>query len=122
MRAGLTSKPTVFATRIVDHFGLSSRLTRVYGSELDGALGHKTELIAHLMKTESLDPGSTVMVGDRSFDMAGASASGVRAIGVLWGFGTRPELEEAGATALAPTVEELGTLIRNLAPRSDKPH
>lgn len=95
-----TSKPVVFAERILDHFGLTRYFQRVYGSQLDGTHAKKASLISHILKSESLDPGSTIMIGDRSHDVVGAAANQVRAIGVLWGYGSEEELIRAGAVAL----------------------
>jgi phosphoglycolate phosphatase len=92
-----TSKPTVYAERIVEHFGLGRYFRRVYGSELDGTRSNKAELIAHLLDAESISRASAVMIGDRSHDMVGAQANGVFAVGVLWGYGSRAELLGAGA-------------------------
>lgn len=95
-----TSKPHVFAERIIEHFGLSGFFRSIYGAELDGTRSNKIELIAHLLQAESLPREATVMVGDRSHDVTGAVANGVRPIGVLWGFGSREELAAAGAKVL----------------------
>ena len=51
--------------------------------------------------------GGAVMVGDRKHDMEGARANGLPSIGVLYGYGSREELEAAGATYLAETAEEI---------------
>ena len=92
-----TSKPTVFAERIALHFGLRPLLDGVYGSELDGGRTRKPELIAHLLSEERLAPEQALMVGDRRHDVEGAAAHGIDTIGVTYGFGSREELERAGA-------------------------
>ncbi len=96
-----TSKRTVFARRILDHLGLAGRFAGVYGSEPGGALDRKPDLIAHVLDREALAPGRCVMAGDRRHDIAGARANGVPGVGVLWGYGSRAELEAAGADRLA---------------------
>lgn len=96
-----TSKPRVFAVRILERFGLLPFLSAVYGSELDGTNADKRCLVAHILKQESLDPESTVMVGDRGQDVRAAQANGMASVGVLWGYGSRQELESAGASAIA---------------------
>jgi phosphoglycolate phosphatase len=63
-----------------------------------------------VLRTEALDPGNTIMVGDRMHDIIGAQANNLRAIGVLWGYGSRTELEQAGAAALAHHPSELPRL------------
>jgi phosphoglycolate phosphatase len=92
-----TSKPTVFSTRIIEHFELDRYFDVVYGSNLDGSLSDKTELLAHILQHQGIDPRDAVMVGDRRFDMIGAKNHAVRAVGVLWGFGSEEELKTAGA-------------------------
>jgi phosphoglycolate phosphatase len=94
-----TSKPEVFARRIIDHFELRSFFGDVYGSELDGVRGDKADLIAHLLASERLERADTWMIGDRSHDIVGAHKNGLRAAGVLWGYGSPAELEAAGADA-----------------------
>ncbi len=64
-------------------------------------------LIAAVLRHQRLDPNHTIMVGDRSHDIIGAHANGLRAIGVLWGYGSREELEAAGADRLLATPDEL---------------
>lgn len=116
-----TSKPRVFAERIVEHFGLKEYFCAVYGSELDGTRSDKGDLIAHVLQAESLSPHSTVMVGDRAHDILGAKAHGVFPIGVLWGYGSSDELIAAGATTLCAKPETLDNMLlsnSNLNPRS----
>lgn len=109
-----TSKPAVYAQRIVEHFELDRHLDGVYGSELDGRLGDKTELIGHIVEREKLPLEKTVMIGDRSFDMIGARNNRVLAIGVLWGYGSEAELEQAGADYLCASPRGLAELLSGL--------
>ena len=113
-----TSKPTVFAARIIDHFGLAQFFEQVYGSELDGRRGDKTELLAWIRQREQLDPADCVMIGDRKFDMVGAGNHDMRAIGVLWGYGSAAELQSAGAQTLCARPAELPPLLVTDAPGS----
>ena len=102
-----TSKPAVYAHRIVAHFELGEFLDGIYGSELDGRLGDKPELIAHILEHERFNPAATRMIGDRRHDVIGARANGLRSIGVLWGYGSREELIAAGADSLCPAPTDL---------------
>ncbi len=103
-----TSKPHVFALRILDHFSLKDFFDGVYGSELDGLRSDKGELIAHVLRAEGLAPSRTIMVGDREHDVIGARANGVASLGVTYGYGTAEELDEAGAAALCTKPERVG--------------
>jgi phosphoglycolate phosphatase len=105
-----TSKRTVFAAPIVHRLDLAQWLQGVYGTEPDGTLDRKADLIAAVLRAERLAARSTVMVGDRSHDIQGARVNGVRAIGALWGYGDRAELQAAGADVLVGHPSELSDL------------
>lgn len=98
-----TSKPHVFAERIIDHFGLRDHFERVFGSELDGTRVDKSDLLEYALKEAAVDPLRTLMIGDRSHDMVGARNNGMKGIGVLYGYGSRNELTQAGALHVCAT-------------------
>jgi phosphoglycolate phosphatase len=110
-----TSKPAVFAERILRQFVLDQYFRRVYGPDLEGRFDDKTELLAHLLATEGLDAADCVMVGDRGADVVAARANGMRAIGALWGYGSRDELLGAGADALCATPGDVAPCLAGLA-------
>lgn len=110
----VTSKPAVFAEQIVRHFDLARYFSAIYGSELSGVRSDKGELIAHVLATEGIAPEHALMIGDRSHDIVGARKNGLRSAGVLWGYGTREELTEAGADRL---YESVSVLMDDLAAR-----
>jgi phosphoglycolate phosphatase len=101
-----TSKPQVFARTIIDHFGLARYFKTVYGSELDGTRSNKGDLIAHVLSQEGLT-NDAWMIGDRLHDIRGAKLNGLRSAGVLWGYGSRDELSEAGADACFANMRDL---------------
>jgi phosphoglycolate phosphatase len=103
-----TSKPRVFAERIVAHFGFDALVDAVYGPDLAGALDDKRHLLGHLIEAERLDPSRCTMVGDRHHDIRAARANGCGAVGVLWGYGSAEEL--ADADRLLATPAELARL------------
>ena len=102
-----TSKRRRFATRIIEHLGLTDAFEAIHGSEDGGALDHKPELIAHVLARHGLVPEYCVIVGGRQHDFIGARANNIRSVGVLWGYGTRDELEDAGANALISRPAQL---------------
>lgn len=107
-----TSKPTQFAEQILERFELARYFTRIQGSTLDDTLTDKTEILRVALATvPDLQQKTTAMIGDRKHDMLAARANGIDSIGVLYGYGARAELEEAGATRIAGSVEELGALL-----------
>ncbi|MCE1235812.1 MAG: HAD hydrolase-like protein [Hyphomicrobiales bacterium] len=106
-----TSKPRVFAERILEHFDLARRFAAIHGSELDGTRVHKTDLLPWILEREAIDPTTAVMVGDREHDALGARAAGLATIGVAWGYGRPDELVRAGAARIATDVAELADLL-----------
>ena len=107
-----TSKPEPFAVRILEHFDLARYFDLVVGSTLDETRTEKAEVIAYAL--EQLPVGAradAVMVGDRDYDVRGARQNGLLCVGVAFGYGTRAELEAAGAAAVADSVAELQDIL-----------
>lgn len=96
-----TSKPHVFARRILDRFELSPYFEEVYGSELDGSRVDKGEVIDHAMSSAGLVGKTVLMVGDREHDVLGARKCGLSCVGVTYGYGSEQELTSAGALSLS---------------------
>lgn len=110
----VTSKPEVYARRILQHFELARFFGNVYGAELSGERSTKAELVAHALRRESLAAEHVCMIGDRRHDIEGARACGVGAIGVAWGHGSVEELRTAGAEVVLASVAELPDACRAL--------
>lgn len=111
-----TSKPTVFAERILRHFSIDGYFSFVAGSELDGRRSKKSEVIQYALDNLQCDyADSAIMVGDREHDILGANALGMGSIGVLYGYGSLSELKEAGATYIAESVSALSDLLYSIA-------
>ena len=107
-----TSKPEQFATRIVDHFGLSDYFLLVAGATFDGKISTKQEVIEHAIRSLKIENFSDIlMIGDRHHDVDGAKSLGIDSLGVLYGYGNRRELEEAGATYIAKSVSDIEDII-----------
>lgn len=105
-----TSKPEPFAKKILRHFEIEDYFHFVSGSMLNGTRTDKAEVIAHAMKECGID--SAVMVGDRKHDVIGAKKCGLKCIGVLFGYGSRSELQQAGAWKLAEDIPHLATILQ----------
>ncbi len=107
-----TSKPTIYAKRIIEHFQLDSYFTQVVGSDLDLTRVDKALIIADILSEyPDVARDAIVMVGDREHDIIGARAHDLDAIGVSYGYGSLAELQTAGATAIAGTVDELASFL-----------
>lgn len=108
----VTTKMRAQARRIVDHLPFGHHFREVYGPSGDGQHSEKAQMIARALTDFDVAPARAVMIGDRHFDIEGARSNGVRGLGVAWGFGSREELEQAGADAIAATPAELGALLQ----------
>lgn len=110
-----TSKPEVFARRILEHFHLEQYFLDICGATMDGNRSTKEEVIRYALDKNGItDYSKVVMVGDREHDIEGAKLVGITCVGVLYGFGSKEELEAAGANRLAPTVADLYDVIMEL--------
>ena len=107
-----TSKPTEFTVRILEHFGLAEYFEFVAGANMGETRTRKSEVIEYAFSECGItDRSSAIMVGDREHDVNGAHEAGIECIGVLYGYGSRAELVNAGADALAESVSELEKLL-----------
>ncbi len=103
-----TSKPEAFAKRILEHFDLTKYFELIRGASMDEKLSRKEQVIACVIEEIGAEHvKEMVMVGDREHDVIGARLNGLPCVGVLYGYGSREELEAAGAAAVCPTVREL---------------
>ena len=107
-----TSKPEKFARQILDHFAISHYFTYIAGANMDETRSKKSEVINYALEAGKIQDRSTaVMVGDREYDIAGAKQAGIDSIGVLFGYGSRQELEAAGADHIAEQPGDIGPII-----------
>ena len=108
-----TSKPEVFALRIMEHFGLARYFDHICGAPMDNQEGAKKAAVIRdaLRRAGVEDLSTAVMVGDRRHDIDGARQAGLEAVGVLWGYGDRQELEAAGAAYIVEDIPGLRQLL-----------
>ena len=105
-----TSKPEGMSVEILEHFGLAHFFTDICGATMDGSRSTKEDVIAYLFG-KNRGEGKILMVGDTVYDILGAKAHGIPAIGVAWGYGNVRDMTEAGAIAIAESTEELLELL-----------
>lgn len=106
-----TSKPEGMSIEILEHFDLARYFDQICGATMDFSRSSKEAVIAYLLEQNG-KPDNMVMVGDTKFDVLGAAAHGIPAIGVSWGYGEIADMEAAGASAIAHSPEELLQLLR----------
>ncbi|MEG0261273.1 MAG: HAD family hydrolase [Lysinibacillus sp.] len=107
-----TSKPTVFAERILNHFQLTQYFDVIVGSNLDGTRNEKNEVIHEVLTQLNIIANeSIIMIGDRKHDILGAQKEGIQSIGVLYGYGSFEEIQQAGATYIVEKVEDILPLL-----------
>lgn len=107
-----TSKPEIFARSILHRYGITDCFEFIAGSAIDETRTKKDEVISYALETLSVkDPKTVLMVGDRSHDVLGAKKCGLDCLGVLYGYGSRRELEDAGAVCIAETVSDISKNI-----------
>lgn len=105
-----TSKPESMSVEILEKFGLAEYFELICGATFDGTRSHKADVIAYLLQKAGKQ-SQIVMVGDTAYDVIGAKAHNIPAIGVSWGYGKTEDMEAAGAEAIAHSVAELYDLL-----------
>lgn len=103
-----TSKPKIFAVKVLKYVGIYDYFDVVIGAELDGSRTDKSEVISCAIEYyNAYDKSQMVMVGDREFDIIGANAHSMDSIGVTYGFGSKEELQKSGALYIADTPKDI---------------
>ena len=106
-----TSKPEHFAKIVLECFDITKYFDYIAGASMDESSSEKAEIMEYAIKTCNIDASKAVMIGDRHFDIDGAKLFGMDSIGVLFGYGTKIELEEAGATYIADSADEIRKIL-----------
>lgn len=97
----VTSKPAAFSAPLVEALGLARYFEALHAPELDETLEPKEVTLGRALEQAGRVEGERAMIGDRHHDVDAGRAWGLRTAGVLWGFGSREELEHAGAELIA---------------------
>lgn len=108
-----TSKPEDMSVEILEHFDLAKYFDHICGASLDRSRSSKDAVISYLLEQYSHGE-EMIMVGDTVFDILGAAAHGIPAVGVTWGYGNPEEMKKAGAAAIAPTVDALFDILQSV--------
>ncbi len=106
-----SSKPQKFVDTILEHFEIKKYFDFVGGATMDGRISKKEDVIDYVLKETGFAPAQVLMVGDRMFDLEGAAEFGMDAVGVLYGFGTREELEKCKNIAIIENISELINIL-----------
>ena len=109
-----TSKPTVFAEKILKYFDIYKYFDGVYGAMLDGSLMHKDDIIKFALDSEKVDVNNAVMIGDRRYDVEGGKKFNLTTVGVLYGYGDKEELQKAGADYIVDSAEQLEKILMEI--------
>ena len=112
-----TSKPTQVVTPILEEKGLAGYFDFIGGASMDEARVNKDDVIRYVLEENGIseeEKPSVIMVGDREHDVYGAKKTGLSVIGVLYGYGSREELQSAGTDYLCETPEETAKLLKGM--------
>lgn len=112
-----TSKPEETAKRVLEYFHMTDYFKFIGGASMDERRVNKDDVIRYVLAENGIgeeEKSSVIMVGDREHDVNGAKKTGLSVIGVLYGYGSREELQSAGADYLCETPEETAKLIKTM--------
>lgn len=103
-----TSKPEQFAKMILEKLQINHYFNGIYGASMDSSRASKDKVLAYAVANANVRSLSqAVMIGDREHDILGAHHVGLESIGVLYGYGSMAELQEAGATMIVEQPVDL---------------
>jgi phosphoglycolate phosphatase len=107
-----TSKPTIFAEKILKHFNLAHYFDLIVGSNLDGTRTAKAEVIQYILSELGIkDLNKVVMIGDRKHDVIGGKECNIDTIAVAYGYGSKEELREAEPTYIIDSEKDILDII-----------
>ena len=107
-----TSKPEHFARKILEYLGLAKYFTFIGGSEMSHTRVDKVEVMEYAFENCGItEYKNAIMIGDREYDIVGANHFKMDSIGVLFGYGNRTELENAGATYIVEKALEILNIV-----------
>jgi phosphoglycolate phosphatase len=106
-----TSKPVDFAVKIAQYFKIDKYFTDIVGSNMDGTLSEKDEIIKTVIDKNSLDKIATIMIGDRKHDILGAHKNNIDSAAVMYGYGSKEELEEAEPAYFCDNVLDILNIV-----------
>lgn len=97
--------------RLVAKFFGDIAFVAIEGNREGAPLKPDPAIIHNILRIANVEPSKAVMVGDSGIDIRTATAAGIDAIGVAWGFRFAEELYTAGATRVVSTVADLEALL-----------
>lgn len=109
-----TSKPEVYSIKIAEHFDFAKYFDFICGCNMDETRSTKAEVIEYALRLANIsenDKSKVLMIGDREHDIIGAKQNGLKSCGVLFGYGSKEELKNAGADYIIQKPEELLQII-----------
>lgn len=108
-----TGKPEEYTIQILEHFNVAQYFCFVCGNTLNDDRPQKSDVINHIKSLYPINCDNAVMIGDRCYDIEGAKTTGIKSIGVTYGFGSKEELRSYGADMIIESVSELTELLLN---------
>lgn len=110
-----TSKPTNAAREVLSNLGADKYFKYIGGSNPEDMYSTKTIVIQDVIKANGLNnPDECIMIGDRSYDIKGASDCKMESIGVKYGYGSEEEFISNNATYIVETVKDLHELLKSI--------
>lgn len=106
-----TSKPEESARKLLEYFKANTYFELIAGASQDLSMHKKADVIRYAMNKINIPKEQAIMIGDREQDVFGAKENGLPCVGVLYGFGTRDELKNAGADYIVEDMKELTNLL-----------
>jgi phosphoglycolate phosphatase len=111
----VTTKPKIYADKIVEYFRMAQWFSDVFGNELDGRFDNKTEHIEFILNHLQLNPEQTIMVGDRREDILAGKVNRLRTVGVTYGYGSKQEIIDSAPDYICNKPYDIRNIVLSMA-------
>ncbi len=107
-----SNKPGMYVNVVLEQYDLARYFVLVSAADASDNRMSKTDMLEYAISVLGItDRSKVLLVGDRKYDAVGARECGIDCLGVLYGYGSREELEENGVTAFAETASDIADRI-----------
>ena len=114
-----SSKPINYVEELLIKADLQTYFDYISAVSFNADCESKQSILERCLNELGVEPNDAIMVGDRFYDMDGARGAGVDSVGVLWGFGSKFELIESGATYVVDKIQDIESIALGMYERTE---
>jgi phosphoglycolate phosphatase len=106
-----TNKPHELLPALIRYYFPTIKWAAIFGYRKDTPIKPHPQIVYDILEVTQIDKADTLYIGDTAVDMMTAQNAGIQKVGVLWGFRTQEELEQAHADFIISQPQQLASLF-----------